>query len=153
MSLRSLAIARPRHPEQDWVCFDGKRLPFGDDSFDWAIAACVFHHIDANEHVGLLSEIRRVLKPGAGLMVYEHNPWNPLTRQAVNTCPFDENARLISMPRMRERFVQAGFANPQGRYRVFFPGILAGLRSLEARLGWLPLGAQYYVFDCKRERR
>jgi ubiquinone/menaquinone biosynthesis C-methylase UbiE len=150
VSMRSLEIARQRNQAGDWVCFDGDTLPFANGSFDWAIAACVFHHIDAAQHVELLAEIRRVLKPGGGLMVYEHNPWNPLTRRAVDTCPFDENACLISLPRMRERFRLAGFPRPQAHYRVFFPRVLAHLRGLESRLGWLALGAQYYVFATKQ---
>ncbi len=147
--MRSLEIGRSRFEASHWVCFDGHRLPFAADGFDWAIAACVFHHIGAAEHVALLAEIRRVLKPGGGLMVYEHNPWNPLTTRAVNTCPFDVNAQLISLPEMRRRFGQAGFERTDCRYRVFFPHRLARLRALEARLGWLPLGAQYYVFARK----
>ena len=83
-------------------------------------------------------------------MVYEHNPWNPLTRRAVDSCPFDENACLISLPRMREQFLLAGFTRPQAHYRVFFPRVLARLRGLESRLGWLALGAQYYVFSTKQ---
>lgn len=149
VSMRSLEIGRSRFEASQWVCFDGHRLPFSADGFDWAIAACVFHHIGPAEHVALLAEIRRVLKPGGGLMVYEHNPWNPLTTRAVNTCPFDVNAQLISLPEMRQRFEQAGFERAECRYRVFFPRRLARLRPLEARLGWLPLGAQYYVFARK----
>ena len=149
MSLRSLAIGRARFEASQWVCFDGHRLPFAADRFDWAIAACVFHHISPSEHVAALAEIRRVLKPGGGLMVFEHNPWNPLTARAVNTCPFDVNAQLISLPEMRRRFAQAGFVRADCRYRVFFPRRLAFLRKLEASLGWLPLGAQYYVFGRK----
>jgi len=149
VSIRSLSLARQRHRGGPCVCFDGRRLPFDDNSFDWAIAACVFHHIHASQHVPLLSEIRRVLKPGGGLMVYEHNPWNPLTRHAVDTCPFDENACLICLPTMLGLFEQAGFARPYGRYRVFFPRPLAWLRALEGRLCRVPLGAQYFVFDVK----
>lgn len=149
VSLRSLAIGRDRFGSSDWVCFDGSRLPFGNDSFDLAIAACVFHHIDHAAHVGLLAEVRRVLRPGGGLMVYEHNPWNPLTRHAVNTCPFDANARLVSLRMMRRSFERAGFSSQESRYRVFFPGALARLRFLESRIGWIPLGAQYYVLGIK----
>jgi hypothetical protein len=32
---------------------------------------------------------------------------------------------------------------------LFFPRALAGLRPLEAGLGWLPLGAQYVAFARK----
>jgi hypothetical protein len=46
---------------------------------------------------------------------------------------------------MRRRVRDAGFATARVRYRIFFPHALRGLRPLESKLGWLPLGAQYYV--------
>lgn len=77
--------------------------------------------------------------------MFEHNPFNPLTRHAVNTCPFDANARLISARQMRRRFHDAGFDVASIRYRIFFPGCLRRLRPLERLLTWCPLGAQYAV--------
>ena len=76
-------------------------------------------------------------------MLFEHNPWNPLTRHAVATCPFDVNAVLISAPEMRRRFRAAGFTDVDLKWTLFFPAFAAPLRPLEAGLGWLPLGAQY----------
>jgi hypothetical protein len=105
----------------------------------------VFHHIPHEEHVALLAEIRRVLVPGGRLFVFEHNPLNPLTRHAVNTCVFDEHAKLIVASTMRGRARDAGFATAGIRYRIFFPHALRRLRPLEAKLTWLPLGAQYCV--------
>jgi len=146
VSLASLAIGMANFAaDADFVAFDGARLPFADATFAGAFSACVFHHIPALEHVRLLAEIRRVLRPGGCVMVYEHNPWNPLTRRAVDTCPFDENAVLIPARLLRTRVVAAGFTRSAIRYRVFVPGALARLRAIERRLTWLPFGAQYYV--------
>ena len=124
---------------------DAQRLPFADGTFDCVFSACVFHHIDAAEHVGLLAELRRVLRPGGLITIFEHNPLNPLTVRAVNTCPFDENAVLMRAATLRDRFAQAGFAHPRVRFRIFFPRALRALRPLEPWLAWLPLGAQYSV--------
>lgn len=121
------------------------RLPFDDGSFDGAFACCVFHHIAHERHVAVLCDIKRVLRPGGLLMVYEHNPLNPLTVRAVRTCPFDENARLIGAGRMAARVREAGFSATERDFRVFFPSSLAALRPAEDRLRWLPLGAQYFV--------
>ena len=77
--------------------------------------------------------------------MFEHNPLNPLTRHAVNTCVFDEHAELVLAPTMRRRARDAGFAAADVRYRIFFPHALRVLRPLEPSLTWLPLGAQYYV--------
>ena len=66
------------------------------------------------------------------LFIFEHNPLNPLTRHAVNTCPFDVNARLILAGTMRSRVHEAGFAAPRIRYRIFFPHQLRDLAPLRA---------------------
>jgi len=150
VSVASLRIAARRFPGMaEFVAFDGDRLPFADGSFDCVFSACVFHHIEPAEHVGLLSELRRVLRPGGLIMIFEHNPLNPLTVQAVRTCPFDENAILMRAATFRERFIEAGFTGASARYRLFFPRALRLLRPLEQWMKWLPLGAQYYVFDIR----
>jgi ubiquinone/menaquinone biosynthesis C-methylase UbiE len=146
VSLRSLEVGTKRFPQETgFVAFDGRRLPFADGSLAGAYACCVFHHIEREAHVPLAAEVRRVLRPGGVFMVYEHNPWNPLTVQAVNTCPFDRNAVLVKAADMERRLRAAGFAQVRTRYRVFFPRALRWLRPLESRLGRVPLGAQYYT--------
>lgn len=131
--------------DAEFTYYDGATIPFEPATFDVALASCVFHHIDHAEHIAQLREIRRVLKPGGMLCVFEHNPLNPLTRHAVNTCPFDENAVLIGAATMRRRALDAGFREALVKYRIFFPHFLRALRPLEPKLTWLPLGAQYYV--------
>jgi ubiquinone/menaquinone biosynthesis C-methylase UbiE len=150
VSRKSLELGSTRHgTAAEFRHFDGRRIPYADGTFDVALASCVFHHIPHAEHVALLGEIRRVLAPGGRLFVFEHNPLNPLTRHAVNTCEFDEHAELVLAPTMKHRVQAAGFATAVVRYRIFFPHALRGLRPLEAQLEWLPLGAQYYVLAHK----
>lgn len=150
VSQRSLAIGEAKHAgDAEFRHFDGATIPYDANAFDATLASCVFHHIPHAEHVRLLAEIRRVLKPGGMLFVFEHNPLNPLTRHAVSTCAFDENAVLISARRMRARILEAGFGTARIRYRIFFPALLRALRGLERHLAWLPLGAQYYVCAAK----
>lgn len=146
VSEKSLELGRQRHSSlASFVLFDGTKIPFPDASFDLCFAACVFHHIPHAEHVGLLREFRRVLRPGGLVFVFEHNPWNPLTVQAVRDCEFDENAELIAARVLRERLKGAGFAGVHTAYRVFFPRALRWLRPLEGVLTWCPFGAQYYA--------
>jgi SAM-dependent methyltransferase len=147
-SERSLEIAAARYPQAaTYHSFDGRTIPFADSSFDIAYAMCVFHHIEANEHVGLMKELRRVLKPGGLLFIFEHNPYNPLTVHVVNSCPIDENAVLIPGKQLVRRLSQAGFVDPAIHYRIFFPNILRFMRPLEAALESVPLGAQYYAMS------
>jgi SAM-dependent methyltransferase len=121
------------------------RLPFADASFDAAFTACVFHHIDETERAHWVRELRRVLRPGAALFLFEHNPFNPLTVRVVRQVPFDEGVVLLKPQSTRELLRQAGLAPSPARFYFFFPALLRGLRALEPMLGWLPLGAQYYV--------
>jgi SAM-dependent methyltransferase len=129
----------------DYAQIENGLLPVEDGTFDGAFACCVFHHIPHDQHSQVLSELRRVVKPGGLLMVYEHNPFNPLTVRAVRTCPFDENAVLLTAKQLRRTAHAAGWRLHGSDYRVFFPASLASLRPLENSLRWLPLGAQYYV--------
>ena len=150
VSEKSLAVGSARYPiDAEFRSFDGKALPFPDETFDLAFAACVFHHIAAEEHVALLRELHRVLRTGGMVAVFEHNPLNPVTVRAVNTCPFDENAILIPPWRMKASVKEAGFRDAGIRFRLFVPGALRRLRPIEAALHWCPLGAQYSVMGAK----
>ena len=150
VSQRSLDIAQARFPgAAAGVRLTGHRIPVDDNHFDAAFSACVFHHIDHGEHVAWLADICRVVKPGGMLAIFEHNPLNPLTLRAVNTCPFDINARLIRAGKFAEAYRSAGWKQVCIRYHIFFPRALAALRGLEPSLSWLPLGAQYSISAIK----
>lgn len=150
VSARSLEVAQQRFGgSEQFVHFDGRVLPFDTPRFDLAYAMCVFHHIPHDEHVRLLGEIRRVLRPDGILAVFEHNPYNPLTVNAVNTCAFDVNARLIRARNMRRACRDAGFERVDVRYRIFFPHALAALRPMERYMTAIPLGAQYAVYASR----
>lgn len=151
VSRKSLKLGESRYPGQArFVHFDGHEIPFADRSFEVAFAACVFHHIPHGEQPGLLAELHRVLVPGGRLVVFEHNPLNPLTVRAVNTCPFDDNAVLLRCSALTKLFADAGLVALTHRYRIFFPAFARAVRPLETYLGWLPLGAQYYVSGMRR---
>jgi SAM-dependent methyltransferase len=146
VSARSLALAAARFPgAASFVRHDGGLLPVADGAFDLILSACVFHHIPPDEHVGLLSQLRRALAPGGRLFIFEHNPVNPVTRYIVSTCPFDEGAVLIPSGLLRNRQRQAGFTRVARAYAAFFPAALKALRPLERLMTSIPLGAQYYT--------
>ncbi|WP_228898853.1 trans-aconitate 2-methyltransferase [Acidovorax sp. Leaf73] len=113
--------------------------------FDVIFAANVFHHIVPADRVGALERCRRLLAPGGKLFLFEHNPFNPLTRRVFERCPFDADAEMFSLGQAREMSRQAGFSQETHGYTLFFPKPLAWLRGLEPLLTRLPLGAQYYV--------
>ena len=120
-------------------------LPYEDRSFDLVQVACVFHHIKPDQRDHWTREIRRVLRPGGEVFVFEHNILNPLTLRAVRDCPFDADAVLLPRRELLRRVSAAGFNNVSARYIVFFPAALKLLRPLEPLLGLIPFGAQYVV--------
>ena len=143
VSMRSSELAQSRFPGPERHVVVGKRVPLPPSSQDIVFSACVFHHIPHEEHLRWLRELRRLVRPGGLLVIYEHNPFNPLTVHAVRTCPLDANARLVRPARLRSCAAQAGWREPGFAYKLFFPRALRALRPLEAHLEWLPLGAQY----------
>jgi SAM-dependent methyltransferase len=144
VSRLSLEVGESRFGEAaEWVHFDGLTVPYPDQSFDVVFLACVLHHVSHDEHAAAMAELFRVLRPGGTLAIFEHNPYNPLTRHAVNTCPFDENAVLVRPSRLRAAAERAGFVDASIVYRVFFPHVLRALRGIEPYLTRVPLGGQY----------
>jgi len=146
VSQRSLELSRSRFPGLGRpLLIEGASIAAEDATFDLAFSACVFHHIPHAEHVAWLSELRRIVRPSGMLAIFEHNPLNPLTVHAVNTCPFDENAHLIGARQLVARCRAAGWARAAVRYHLFFPRALAALRPLEPWLQHVPFGGQYSV--------
>lgn len=141
----SIAMARSACGDAQFSVIADERLPLPDATFDLALAACVFHHIAPAERLHWMRELRRVLKPGGRLFVFEHNPLNPLTRKAVRECPFDEDAILLRRGETLALLASAGFGEAKSDYIVFFPRMLAALRPLERWLSRLPIGGQYAV--------
>jgi len=54
---------------------DGQRLDFGDAQFDKVLMVDVIHHLENIEQT--MNEVRRVLKPGGKLLIFEPNKLNP----------------------------------------------------------------------------
>jgi ubiquinone/menaquinone biosynthesis C-methylase UbiE len=147
VSSKSIEQARQRNPNVSYVVGDENRLPFEDSTFDVCFTICVMHHVPPEKWTTFLREMRRVLKPDGVAMVLEHNPFNPLTRLAVNRCPFDANAVLLSNNTLK-RELSAAELKPLGTsFFLFTPW--ERLRFLDRLLGWLPFGAQYCVVAAR----
>ena len=152
LSGESIRLAKESHADEaEFRTIESARLPHGDESFDVVMAACVFHHIPPAERIQWMSEIRRVLKPGGRVFVFEHNVLNPLTLKTVRDCPFDEDAILLPRSELLSLTRHAEFNDIRCRYIVFFPRLLAFLRPLEPAIGWIPFGAQYVVHGVAGE--
>lgn len=131
--------------------YNGKDIPYQDGCFDVILVATVLHHIRFDLHKALMQEARRVLKPGGKLFIVEHNPYNPVTRHMVNTCPFDADANLLSPGYAKSLLQEAGFGEVENRFILFFPrgGIFKRVHFLEPYLAFLPIGGQYVTVGLK----
>jgi SAM-dependent methyltransferase len=142
--------AAERNPWARYVSYEqGDALPYEDDAFDLSFAICVLHHVPPEGRASLGAEMARVTRRGGLVAVFEHNPWNPLTRKAVRDCSFDEDAVLLSRPETSRLLRGADLEPAESAFIIFFPQNTPRLERIERRLGWLPLGAQYYV-ACRR---
>ncbi len=141
--------AKVNNPEVNYQMYDGEKLPFEDNTFDLCFAINVMHHVPPGMWENFSKEMYRVLKPGGIAAVFEHNPWNPLTRLAVARCEFDRDAVLLNHPKIKSLFKGAGLKVFDDSFIVFFPFGAKLFRSVETALGWLPIGAQHYVTGRK----
>ena len=148
ISSKSLAMARNDMPGSEFV-FPSEIQP--GPHFDLILASCVFHHIPPDERQNQLRYCLERLKFGGQIFVFEHNPYNPITRHLVNACSFDADAVLLTRRETIRRLTRAGFQISSAGYCLFFPQILSALRPLEPTLGWLPLGGQYFVAGMRAQ--
>jgi SAM-dependent methyltransferase len=125
-------------------------LPFVSGSFDAVFASCVYHHVQAADHARHLQELSRVLRPGGLVVVFEHNPLNPITRCIFNRAIVDRGCAMIPRRRLVELFHTVGLREVRHKYVLFVPQVLStALGFLEPRLARLPFGGQYFVAGHK----
>ncbi|MBU0768057.1 MAG: class I SAM-dependent methyltransferase [Proteobacteria bacterium] len=143
ISAASLELARHGNPDVQFIHEDGTASLIGE--FDMIFVACVYHHIPINQRQDVTRILFERLVPGGSLFVFEHNPFNPVTRRIVNTCRYDEDAILLKPSEMKRYLQQTGFSGENQSYCLFLPPRFSWLSFLESRLCWLPLGGQYWV--------
>lgn len=116
---------------------------FPESRYDVITAICVFHHIPAAEWLETFGRLRRALRPGGLLCLFEHNPWNPVTRWMVSRTEIDADAILLS-PRTSDRLLRAaGYSSVSFTHFLFVPPRWPAGARVEPALKWLPLGGQY----------
>lgn len=144
-SSESIQLASAAYAYARFSTNTDKGLPYANESFDVVQVACVFHHIRPPERSNWMSEIRRVLKPGGHVFIFEHNVLNPVTVKAVRESPVDQDAILLPRGELLNLVRGSTFQRINSQYIVFFPRLLALFRPMEPFMGWIPFGAQYVV--------
>lgn len=145
VSAGMLEAARRANPTVEYHLGDGRTLPFEDASFDVAFAICVLHHVPPDGRNVFADEVARVVRRGGLVVLFEHNPLNPLTRLVVARCAFDDDAVLLSPAEATGLLRGARLAPVERRYILFLPFDSGAVRRIERTLARVPLGAQYYA--------
>jgi SAM-dependent methyltransferase len=117
--------------------------------YDLIVVSNVLHHIERRDRQDVVTRLSARLAEGARILIFEHNPLNPLTRLVVSRCPFDEGVKLLSPAEITRYFRDARLRRVRRDYIVFFPRSLARLRPIEHRFRWCAAGAQFAMLGQK----
>lgn len=147
ISQASLEQARQANPGVEFLAEGEAAAHLG--GFDLIFVAGVYHHVPPAERAMVSQTLHTRLAPGGSLIVFEHNPYNPITARIVSNCPYDADAVLLRPSELKRHLSQAGFTGLGGGFCLFVPPRLAWLAWLEPLIAWLPLGGQYYVQAAK----
>jgi len=150
ISEQSLRLARETNPKCNFSLYDGDTLPFPENSFDLVFSSCVLEYLTGAKLNKFLREMVRVLKVGGMMLVIQHNPFNPLTLLVLHRCEYDSVSNQYRKGRLEKMIRNVGMKIENSSYILFFPFFGKIFRKLEARLTWLPLGAQYAIAASKQ---
>ena len=142
ISEASIGVARKQY---SGVRFELEHDDLELGQFDLIFVAGVFHHISVFERLQVAQCLGKRLRQKGKLYVFEHNPYNPVTRRIVNACPYDRDALLLKPSELSSLLSTAGLQPSRPAYCLVFPPRFSVLRSLEGYLAWLPLGGQYWT--------
>jgi SAM-dependent methyltransferase len=145
LSPAMLERARETNPGVRYERCEPGRLPYPDERFDLVFAICVLHHVAGEERPAFVGELHRVTRPGGLVVLFEHNPWNPLTRLAVRSCSLDEGVELLARRDLRQLLADAELDVVEAAFLLFTPWRGRVFARLDRALARLPLGAQYFV--------
>jgi SAM-dependent methyltransferase len=144
ISAASIEVARGAAPGVRFFV-EGTGDPALSGPFDLVFVAGVFHHVPPAQRAQVAATLLERLAPGGRVFVFEHNPFNPVTRRIVSECPYDADAVLLQPGELAGILRAAGFAVERRGFCLFVPPKWRRLAPIERVLGWLPLGGQYWV--------
>ena len=145
VSTEAVERAKSLNPQAEYKAYDGMRLPFDDGTFDIAFAICVLHHVPTKAWENFVSEMRRVVRRDGVALLFEHNPRHPLTMKAVNDCPFDRDAVLVSPAKALSLFGDAKFRQLKLQHILTIPAVGGLPKRLDEALSFLHFGTQYCI--------
>ena len=146
VSKSSMDAAKEKHPELEF-CFDHKDLS-NSKPFDLIVVAGVIHHVNPDKYDEVFYDLNSLLTLDGSLFIFEHNPFNPVTRRIVSNCEFDVDAILISKNSLISKTEQHNLKAEGWGYFLFLPWVF--FSRVESVLSKIPLGGQYWIQFAKR---
>ena len=140
-----LETAAAENPGVNYQLGERGRLPFHDHTFDLVFAVCVVQVVPPPERPQFVAELARVTRPNGLAVVFEHNPYNPLTQLVVRRCEFGKDARMLAHGEASRLLRENGLEPIDSGFLLLLPSRRERALALERALRRLPIGAQYYV--------
>lgn len=142
----SLSIAAKENPNITLFSLNKEKIV---QKFDLILISGVLHHILPELRIDLIKGIWNLLEDRGEVFIFEHNPYNPITRHITKACPFDSDVDLIKPKDLKSLLKMSNFKIIQAHYTLFFPSFLSKLRSIEKYMGLIPMGGQYFIQAVK----
>lgn len=121
----AIGKAHSLFPELEFRRADVAKLPFGEDSFDKAVAGDLVEHLDEATLMAMLRELQRVLVRGGSLSIYTPNPLHVIERMKAHDLFLAQNPTHIGLRTSQElvRLLQGGgfLVDRTGWRASFFP--------------------------------
>ncbi len=151
ISVKSIEIAKGENPSVKFFLLNKEEIEKHSEKFDLVFISCVFHHIAPSLRAESMKSIYSMMEIDGSAYIFEHNPYNPVTRHIVNTCEWDTDAILLNMKESVGLMENSGLSVVEKNYTLFFPAILKFMRFTENFLKKIPMGGQYYVKAVKKK--
>jgi SAM-dependent methyltransferase len=149
ISEASINIAKEASPDTRFYLETGISDDIG--KFDLIFVAGVFHHIEVNKRLQTMADLYERLNHDGYIFVFEHNPYNPITRRIVSNCEYDLDAVLLRPAELLGYFSKIGLVEINRGFSLFFPPFLGSKFHLVERfMSWMPLGGQYWAMGRKK---
>lgn len=146
-SLESIKVAKLRYPNSEF--YTGSEETLKDRKFDLIFSACVFHHIPPKERLSAIKNVLNLLEDKGYFILFEHNPYNPITVNIVRNSPIDNGVILLKPRYSKKLFQNANLKVERLIYYFFFPKFLSFMRHCERFMHSLPFGGQYMIIGKK----
>ena len=127
--------ARSLFPNLEFVQADAARLPFGDRTFDKAVAADFTEHLDDNCFGAVLADVRRVLRPGGTLSIYTPNPLHLIERLKERNLVLAQNPTHIGLrdaKQLKRSLTGSGYAIERDEWVTSFFPVLRAIERIAA---------------------